>query len=639
MQTQHTLTGSDRTDEALLQAVREGNLESFGDLYERYYPRARAIAAGHTGDQDRLDDMVSEAFARILQALKNGKGPRSYMGAYLATTIAHLAGEYGMLAEREIPSQADHMESMESLDETVLKLHGSAEAITAFTSLPERWQKVLWLTEIEAKKPREVAADMNLTANAVSALAVRARESLKEGFLRAHQSSPATADCDRYHAYISPYVRGSLSAKRAQALQAHMEDCRYCTTDYLSLAGINKSMRSWIFPVLAGLTVFSTDGAALLSPASLAAAGLGTASVAAGASSQAAAGTGFSLLSPKSWGGASKVMAGAAAATTAAVAVAGGVFFTDAQRERTSVSDKEEQSSVTEQVQDKKTSASSVPQQTPSQALGAEYNKFTDTTWMNEQAALAGIASPSSSAEDQQPGQDIPLASSPTPGAATSSLAEASATSTDAVLLDPTGAASPSHLMVGEMDPSPLINRTDPADGSGQTSSQEAAAEPVQSLVSTEFRSVEPSQPSPTSQPSRGAEPSQTLNPSPSTQPSPSLSPSSSEAQPKMTQPAASPEPSQSAPQQADPVKVPGWYGSQTFMDWLASIPWNDFGRPSSEVASNRLCWISYYSADGRYQELASYYLPAVFLDSPYTRYTLAGIMGWQQAISIQCQQ
>lgn len=333
MHTQHTLAGSERTDEALLLAVREGNLEAFGELYERYLGMARAIAYKHTSQPSRVDDIVSEAFARILHALKNGKGPHSYMGGYLATTIAHLAGEFGMLATREVPSEQEHLESMGSLDDTVLKLHDSDDVISAFTSLPERWQTVLWLTEVEAKKPREVAAAMDLSSNAVSALAIRAKESLKEGFLRAHQNAPATKDCNRFHAHISPYVRGSLSQKRSDALRSHMESCNYCTSEYLSLVGINKSMRSWIFPVLAGLTIWGTDGAAILSPASIAAAGSagGAGAVEASnklssssSSSSSSASGSHSLLGLSNGG---QLLAGAAALTAATVAVAGGAVL------------------------------------------------------------------------------------------------------------------------------------------------------------------------------------------------------------------------------------------------------------------------------------------------------------------------
>ena len=253
------------SDEVLLKAVRAGEEGAYGTLYERYRSTAQAIAYKHTSDPGTVDDIVAEAFARILQALRNGNGPTTFMGGYLSTTIAHLAGEFGLIRGREVPADSESLENLATFDETVLQLKDSDELIKAFTSMPERWQSVLWLTEVEERKPREIATVLDLTPNAVSALAVRARESLREGFLRAHQSAPQTDQCQKYFDYLPALVRDSLSERRTQQVREHLEDCTYCTSEYLSLLGINKSMRVWVFPVLAGLVPWTTDGATILS--------------------------------------------------------------------------------------------------------------------------------------------------------------------------------------------------------------------------------------------------------------------------------------------------------------------------------------------------------------------------------------
>lgn len=261
-----TTAHSGPSDELLLSDIREGKLDSYGILYERYVSMARAVAIKHTSNPTLSEDIVSEAFVRILQALKNGKGPKTFMGGYLATTIAHLAAENGLIRQKEVPSEDNYLESASSIDETVLHLNDSDELIAAFTSLPERWQTVLWMTEVEAKKPREVAMSLNLSANAVSALATRARESLREEFLKAHQNAPKTRECEQYNPHLSSMVRGSLTRKRTEALRVHLAECSYCTSEYLTLSGINKSMRVWVFPVLAGLLPIVTDSSRVLVP-------------------------------------------------------------------------------------------------------------------------------------------------------------------------------------------------------------------------------------------------------------------------------------------------------------------------------------------------------------------------------------
>jgi len=58
----------------------------------------------------------------------------------------------------------------------------------AFASLPERWQAVLWHTEIEGARPADMAPLLGLTANSVAALAYRAREGLRQAYLQMHLS-------------------------------------------------------------------------------------------------------------------------------------------------------------------------------------------------------------------------------------------------------------------------------------------------------------------------------------------------------------------------------------------------------------------------------------------------------------------
>jgi DNA-directed RNA polymerase specialized sigma24 family protein len=65
----------------------------------------------------------------------------------------------------------------------------------AFRSLPERWQAVLWHTDIEASGPAEIAWLLGLSANSVAALAYRAREGLRQAYLQMHLSEVVRQEC------------------------------------------------------------------------------------------------------------------------------------------------------------------------------------------------------------------------------------------------------------------------------------------------------------------------------------------------------------------------------------------------------------------------------------------------------------
>ncbi|MDR6688248.1 DNA-directed RNA polymerase specialized sigma24 family protein [Arthrobacter sp. 1088] len=61
--------------------------------------------------------------------------------------------------------------------------HGAHDhVLAALQSLPERWQKVLWYTDVLQYKPREIAPLLGIAPNAVSALVLRARKGLRAAY-------------------------------------------------------------------------------------------------------------------------------------------------------------------------------------------------------------------------------------------------------------------------------------------------------------------------------------------------------------------------------------------------------------------------------------------------------------------------
>ena len=71
-------------------------------------------------------------------------------------------------------------------EDTAVAELDSTLAARAFHRLPERWQTVLWHTEVEQESPAEVAPLLGLTPNGVAALAYRAREGLRQAYLQEH---------------------------------------------------------------------------------------------------------------------------------------------------------------------------------------------------------------------------------------------------------------------------------------------------------------------------------------------------------------------------------------------------------------------------------------------------------------------
>ncbi|WP_237233946.1 RNA polymerase sigma factor [Rothia nasisuis] len=630
------------TDELLLSDVREGKLDSFGVLYERYVSMARAVAYKHTTNATLSEDIVSEAFVRVLQALKNGKGPRSFMGGYLTTTISHLAAENGLIAQREIPSEEEHLESMGSLDEMVLNLHESDELISAFTALPERWQTVLWMTEVENKKPREVAQTMNLSANAVSALATRARESLREGFLRAHQNAPRTTECAQYTPYLSSMVRGSLTKKRSEALRTHLSVCSYCTAEYLTLAGINKSMRVWVFPVLAGLTPVITDGAKVLLP--FLAGGVTAGSVAGGAGAQGGGIFSGGLVGTRGPSN-GQALVGAAAVITAIGAVAGGlalvnntysdspIISADSQLQQPKPQPNEQATGVVDALVNQPQSvASGMPVESLRSAFASD-----GAPARQKSGPGAGTPTDTEATESQPNSQGrtgdvagIFALAAPEPGA-----------------LDESGGAGTLQLPDGGLAPSYDSASPSPAPDQGQAELPTAPAYPVESeeevdpggviQPTTPVTPVEPANPDQPATPVTPVEPVnpdtpvEPVNPDTPDEPDTPVEPVTPDTPDEPDTPVTPVEPltpvepiipdtpEEDIPadpaQPADPL---AWVGTEEYFRWFETVPWDVVGQP---IEGNKACTITYMEQGT--PATFSTYIPEMILDSPYAVYVL----------------
>lgn len=277
-------------DAELIAAVRGGDLSAYGALFERHVAAARRLARQLTNATD-ADDLVSDAFGKVLRVLQDGGGPDLAFRAYLLTAVRRLH-----IDRIRAGARVQTTDDLEPFDpgvpfrDTAVEGFENQAAATAFASLPERWQMVLWHTEVEGQKPAEVAALLGMSANSVSALAYRAREGLRQAFLNSHAPAGEEETCRWTHDHLGGYVRQGLSRRDATKVEKHLDECRRCMAIYLELTEVNSRLGALLAPLLLG-----TAGAAYLAGASgLAAKGglallLGRARDALAANTQAAA--------------------------------------------------------------------------------------------------------------------------------------------------------------------------------------------------------------------------------------------------------------------------------------------------------------------------------------------------------------
>src|SRR5262245_14752441 len=250
--TENSATATEASDAELISQVRAGDIASYGLLYDRHRDAAKRLARQLTSSAE-ADDLVSESFAKVLPILQDGGGPDVSFRAYLLTCVRRVHIDRVRADDRLQPT--DDLEPFDPgtpFQDPALDDFERAATARAFASLPERWHLVLWHTEVEGEKPADIAPLLGMTANSVAALAYRAREGLRQAYLRSHLADTADDSCRWVTEHLGGFVRGGLSRRDHAKVEEHLDDCRRCTAVYLELVEVNSNLRVLLAPLLLG---------------------------------------------------------------------------------------------------------------------------------------------------------------------------------------------------------------------------------------------------------------------------------------------------------------------------------------------------------------------------------------------------
>ncbi|MFG2071934.1 sigma-70 family RNA polymerase sigma factor [Nonomuraea maritima] len=241
-----------QSDADLLRAVRAGNAAAYGELYERHVTAARAMARQLVRGVE-VEDVVAEAFTKILDLVCRGGGPESAFRTYLLTIVRRTVHDRTRIASS--PAVTGEIERYDPtapfVDPTLAGLDRSPIA-RAYLSLPERWRAVLWHTEVERGGPAQVAPLLGLSANGVAALSYRAREGLRQAYLRSHARPGVLPECRTVLGRLGHYVRGGLSRRDARTVDEHVDSCQECHGVLVEVADVERGLRVVVGPLIAG---------------------------------------------------------------------------------------------------------------------------------------------------------------------------------------------------------------------------------------------------------------------------------------------------------------------------------------------------------------------------------------------------
>lgn len=236
------------SDAELLESARDGDRAALAELYIRHRGVARRVASTACRRGSDPDDLVNEAFEKVFAAVRRKTGPTDAFRAYLFVTIRRLAARHAARTKDdpydEVPEpvvSAAHNGGLEPAERELIT--------SAFTSLPGRWQAVLWHTAVEGRHPREVAEALGISSNAVSALAYRAREKLRQAYLQAHLQAAPRPSCEPHRSTLGAFVRGGLGPRERMLTEKHLLSCSSCRSLVNELDGVNHLLARAVLPM------------------------------------------------------------------------------------------------------------------------------------------------------------------------------------------------------------------------------------------------------------------------------------------------------------------------------------------------------------------------------------------------------
>ena len=172
-------------DAPLIERAKTGDVEAFGELYERYATDIFRFLASQMSSHLDAEDLTEEVFMRAWRYLPNYKDQGYPFSAYLYRIARNAVAEFYRSAKKTSSVSVDNVvltdEDQFSNPKQMVSTAQEHEALyEALSELREDYRQVLILRFINGLSPSEVAESMGKTEGAVRVLQHRALKALRK---------------------------------------------------------------------------------------------------------------------------------------------------------------------------------------------------------------------------------------------------------------------------------------------------------------------------------------------------------------------------------------------------------------------------------------------------------------------------
>lgn len=180
-----TLTGIELDD--ILKRARRMDLEALAKIHDQHYPEVYRYVRYRLEDEQLCEDITSEVFLRLLNALNDRRGPNKSLRGWLLGTASNLVNDH---LRQRYSRQVENVEAGEasealqngqsaSPEHTLDERWQHQEVRHAIQKLTNEQQHVLALRFAEQLSLEETASIIGKSVTAVKGLQFRALNSLR----------------------------------------------------------------------------------------------------------------------------------------------------------------------------------------------------------------------------------------------------------------------------------------------------------------------------------------------------------------------------------------------------------------------------------------------------------------------------
>ncbi len=167
-----------KDDLSLLERIKLHDQQALAEVYDRYFDQLYYYINYRLGDSEAAADLAGEVFLALVQALKNGKPPKTSLTGWLYAVARNLAADHIKKQVRTVPLVEDLVADEPPLTDRAYLAQLVPTLKMALRKLTEDQQHVIALRFGQGLSLAETAQIMDKSVGAIKALQHRALASL-----------------------------------------------------------------------------------------------------------------------------------------------------------------------------------------------------------------------------------------------------------------------------------------------------------------------------------------------------------------------------------------------------------------------------------------------------------------------------